>query len=292
MLVLDIGGTKIAAARWTGGALQGRRQWPMPATLQGWHETLALMARAYPGPDLVAAAVTGATDGRVLSAVNRKLISFWDGYALADALATAWQCPAVLLNDAQAAAWGEYHAGGRRTPNLLFLTLSTGVGGGLVLDGRLRTGPRGLTGHIGHVASALAPLDGTPLCGCGRANCLETLASGTALARQASQLCGRSLDASAVFAGWQAGDPVCARLVTTAAQAVAQELANAHALLDLDEVRLGGSVGLAAGMLEAITLAQSALPALFRVPVMPAHLGADAGLIGVGHWTSDQLAAR
>jgi N-acylmannosamine kinase len=85
---------------------------------------------------------------------------------------------------------------------------------------------------------------------------------------------------------------VCARLVTTAAQAVAQELANAHALLDLDEVRLGGSVGLAAGMLEAITLAQSALPALFRVPVMPAHLGADAGLIGVGHWTSDQLAAR
>jgi N-acylmannosamine kinase len=84
---------------------------------------------------------------------------------------------------------------------------------------------------------------------------------------------------------------VCVRLVTTAAQAVAQELANAHALLDLDEVRLGGSVGLADGMLAAVTLAQSALPALFRVPVAAARLGADAGLIGVGHWASDRLAA-
>ena len=291
MLVLDIGGTKVAAARWTDGALHGRRQWPMPATLQGWRETLAAMAGAYPEPDRVAAAVTGVTDGQVLSAVNRQLISFWDGYALADALAQAWHCPAVLLNDAQAAAWGEYHAGGRRAGNLLFLTLSTGVGGGLVLDGRLRTGPRGLAGHIGHVSATCAPPDDTHLCGCGRPDCLVTLASGTALARQASQLSGRPLDAPAVFAGWQAGDPVCVRLVTAAAQAVAQELANAHALLDLDEVRLGGSVGLADGMLAAVTLAQSALPALFRVPVAAARLGADAGLIGVGHWASDRLAA-
>ena len=161
MLVLDIGGTKVAAARWTDGVLHGRRQWPMPATLQGWRETLAAMAVAYPEPDRVAAAVTGVTDGQVLSAVNRQLISFWDGYALAEALAQAWHCPAVLLNDAQAAAWGEYHAGGRRASNLLFLTLSTGVGGGLVLDGRLRTGPRGLAGHIGHVSATCAPLDGT-----------------------------------------------------------------------------------------------------------------------------------
>ena len=159
MLVLDIGGTKVAAARWTDGVLHGRRQWPMPATLQGWRETLAAMAVAYPEPDRVAAAVTGVTDGQVLSAVNRQLISFWDGYALADALAQAWHCPAVLLNDAQAAAWGEYHAGGRRAANLLFLTLSTGVGGGLVLDGRLRTGPRGLAGHIGHVSATCAPPD-------------------------------------------------------------------------------------------------------------------------------------
>jgi len=228
----------------------------------------------------------------VLSAVNRQLISFWDSYALADALGQFWHCPTVLLNDAQAAAWGEYHAGGCHTANLLFLTLSTGVGGGLVLDGRLRTGPRGLAGHIGHVACALPPLDGTSLCGCGRLNCLENLASGSALARQASQLCGRQLDASAVFAGWLAGDPVCVRLVTTAAQAVAQELANAHAMLDLDEVRLGGSVGLAAGMMDAIIVAQRDLPALFRVELGAARLGADAGLIGVGHWASDQLGAR
>lgn len=287
MLVLDIGGTKVAAARWIGGRLQDRRQWPMPPTPEAWSQTLALMAGAYPGMSRVAAAVTGLTDGRFWTAVNPQLISFWDGYALADALTQAWQCPAILLNDAQAAAWGEFVASDRQPDNLLFMTLSTGVGGGLVLDGELRSGVRGLAGHIGHVSSELAPLDGDTRCGCGRLNCLEALASGTALARQASHLLGRRLDAESVFAGWHAGDPVCCRLLERAAQAVAQALADAHALLDLDEVRLGGGVGLAPGMIKVIRKAQQALPARFRVAVSPACLGADAGLIGVGHWASE-----
>lgn len=291
MLVLDIGGTKLAAARWVGGRLQDRRQWPMPPTPEAWSQTLALIATTYPGVSRVAAAVTGLTDGRVWTAVNPQLISFWDGYALADALTQAWQCPSILLNDAQAAAWGEFVASDRQPANLLFITLSTGVGGGLVLDGQLRSGSRGLAGHIGHVGSGLAPLDGDTQCGCGRLNCLEALASGTALARQASHLLGRRLDAESVFAGWHAGDPVCSRLLERAAQAVAQALADAHALLDLDEVRLGGSVGLAPGMIEAIRQAQQTLPARFRVPVSLARLGADAGLMGVGHWASDRLGA-
>lgn len=287
MLVLDIGGTKVAAARWVGGLLQDRRQWPMPPTREAWYETLASMASTYPSVSQVAAAVTGLTDGRIWSAVNHQLISFWDGYPLADALAQAWRCPAVLLNDAQAAAWGEFVSGDRQPANLLFVTLSTGVGGGLVLDGQLRSGLRGLAGHIGHVGSGLAPLDGDTRCGCGRLNCLEGLASGTALARQASHLLGRPLDAASVFAGCQAGDPVCVRLLSHAAQAVAQALADAHALLDLDEVRLGGSVGLAPGMIEAVRQAQQSLPSRFRVAVSRARLGGDAGLIGVGHWASD-----
>ena len=291
MLVLDIGGTKVAAARWVDGQLQDRRQWPMPPSLEAWCQTLALVAATYPGVSRVAAAVTGLTDGRVWSAVNHQLISFWDGYGLADALTQAWHCPAVLLNDAQAAAWGEFVACDRQPGNLLFMTLSTGVGGGLVLGGQLRSGLRGLAGHIGHVGSGLAPLDGDTRCGCGRLNCLETIASGTALARQASHLLGRPIDAASVFAGWHAGDPVCGRLLERATQALAQALADAHALLDLDEVRLGGSVGLAPGMVEAIRQAQQALPARFRVAVAPARLGADAGLIGVGHWASDRLNA-
>jgi N-acylmannosamine kinase len=76
-----------------------------------------------------------------------------------------------------------------------------------------------------------------------------------------------------------------------AAQAVAQALGDAHALLDLDEVRLGGSVGLAPGMIDAVRQAQQALPARFRVALSLARLGADAGLMGVGHWASDRLGA-
>ena len=123
MLVLDIGGTKLAAARWVHGQLQDRRQWPMPPSLEAWCQTLALVAASYPGVSRVAAAVTGLTDGRVWSAVNPQLISFRDGYGLADALTQAWHCPAVLLNDAQAAAWGEFVACDRQRGKLLFMTL-------------------------------------------------------------------------------------------------------------------------------------------------------------------------
>ena len=78
MLVLDVGGTKVAVARWVGGRLQDRRQWPMPPTPEAWSQTLALMATTYPGVSRVAAAVTGLTDGQVWSAVNQQLISCGD----------------------------------------------------------------------------------------------------------------------------------------------------------------------------------------------------------------------
>ena len=96
------------------------------------------------------------------------------------------------------------------------------------------------------------------------------------------------MEAAAVFAGFHAGDPICLRIISTAALAVAHQIADTHATLGLEEVRIGGSVGLAIGMIEAIVAAQKSLPLLFQVPVRRAALQADAGLIGVGHWV-DQM---
>lgn len=286
MLVLDIGGTKIAAARWSNGTLHERMQCAMPATESEWRSAIQSIAKALPDAGQLGAAVTGATDGRTMKAINQKVISFWDAYPLAEFLQETWGCPVYLLNDAQAAAWGEFCASGRRPKNLLFITLSTGVGGGLVLNGDLVLGHLGLAGHVGHITSRVGALDGDTICGCGRLNCLETVASGVALSRQATQITGAAMDAVAVFAGFHAGDPICLKIISTAALAIAHQIADAHACLGLEEVRIGGSVGLATGMVEAILSAQKALPPLFRVPLKLAELRADAGLIGVGHWVN------
>ncbi len=284
MIVLDIGGTKIAIARWDNGRLHDRRQIPMPASELEWKTAVQSLAVQYPETDSLGVAVTGATDGRTIKAINRSVISFWDDYPLADFLEETWRCPVFLLNDAQAAAWGEFVASAKQHPNLLFITLSTGVGGGLVLEGELRIGHLGLAGHIGHVSTAIKPLDGDKSCGCGRFNCLETVASGTALARQATVLAGRAIDAASLFANLRAKDDLALRIVSNSALAVAQLIADAHAALGIDHVCIGGSVGLAPGMVDAISSAQQTLPPLFRVPVQTAILREDAGLIGVGHW--------
>jgi N-acylmannosamine kinase len=288
MVVLDIGGTKIAVARWVKGTLRDRKQIGMPAGEGEWRLAIQSIAEAFPDAGRLGVAVTGSTDGRTIKAINQNVISYWNGYPLAPFLQELWGCPVLLLNDAQAAAWGEFVASGRRPKNLLFITLSTGVGGGLVLNGGLFMGHLGLAGHVGHVSSSVRALDGDSLCGCGRLNCIETVASGAALSRQATHITGTNMDAAAVFAGFHAGDPICLKIISTAALAVAHQIADVHATLGLEEVRVGGGVGLAAGMIEAIVAAQKSLPLLFQVPIRRAALQADAGLIGVGHWV-DQM---
>ena len=125
MIVLDIGGTKIAIARWVDGRLSGRTQIPMPATEPEWRSAIRSLALKYPAAGRLGVAVTGSTDGQMIKAINRSVISFWDGYPLAAFLEDCWRCPVSLLNDAQAAAWGEFVAHAQARESLLFITLST-----------------------------------------------------------------------------------------------------------------------------------------------------------------------
>ena len=105
----------------------------------------------------------------------------WENYPILRRLRDLFECPVVVENDANAAAWGEYRYGaGKGAKNILMVTLGTGVGCALIEDGRLVHGERGLAGEIGHLP--LLPRGG-PLCGCGNTGCLESLASGKAIAR-------------------------------------------------------------------------------------------------------------
>jgi glucokinase len=149
----------------------------------------------------------------------------WDRIPLTSRIAEGLGMPALLENDANAAALGENRFGaGRGTQHMIYVTASTGIGGGLILDGRLYHGRGGLAGEIGHQTI----LPHGPICGCGNRGCLESLASGTALARMGRESVARGVPT--LIAQLAEGDPgrISAKLV---AQAAAQGDAEAKMIL-------------------------------------------------------------
>lgn len=288
ILALDIGGTKLSAAWVENRRCVARHQVAMRHDEAGFLAALDEVTQSDYPVERVAVATTGyLREGRVWS-VNLNTIPFWKGFPLGQVLRQRFNCPVIMLNDAQAAAWGEFLPRREQRSNLLFITLSTGVGGGLICDGKLRTGPHGLAGHIGHATVNVAPMDlNAGRCGCGRSGCLEHIASGTALARQATAMFGRTLDSRELFS--LAGeDPQAGAILDNAASAVAQAIADTLMVVDIEEVVIGGSVGLAEGMLERVQKALQAFPALFNLLVTPALGGGDAGLLGVADWARRQ----
>nr|VUD31207.1 N-acetylmannosamine kinase [Raoultella sp. NCTC 9187] len=147
----------------------------------------------------------------------------------------------------KAAAWAEYQALPEKVGEMLFLTVSTGVGGGVVSRGRLHTGSGGLAGHCGHT---LADPHG-PRCGCGRTGCVEAVASGRGIAAGAEgELSG--LDAKAIFDRAAQGNLQAERLMRRSAQRLARLIADLKAVTDCQLVVVGGSVGLAGGYLPLV----------------------------------------
>lgn len=190
--------------------------------------------------------------------------------------------PVKLLNDAQAAAWGEYCLRKMTCQNMAFITVSTGVGAGLVINGQLQTGIGGLAGHAGHMSLELQG----PKCGCGRMGCVETLASGTAIGKTASEMYQAEMDAKTVFERFYQGDEHARKIIQRSARAIASLLGNLKALLDIELVVLGGSVGLADGYLENVVYFMAQQPDVFQVDIQLALLGAEAGLKGAALWAN------
>jgi N-acylmannosamine kinase len=289
ILAIDIGGTKIAAANVVDGLCTDRRQLAMPATETEFLQAIQQLAGNRPQASGVAVAVTGYVDGVIVRAFNQQTIPFWNAYPLIQRLTQLLNCPVDAINDAQAAAWGEYRLRHLHCQDLLFVTLSTGVGGGLVLCGSLREGSHGLAGHVGHAAFDVTPIDAPYACGCGRMGCLEAVASGTALGRQAGRLFGRPVSSNELFDMARQGDRDALMLVQRAAGAVASAIASSHAQLDLQLVVLGGSVGLTPGMVEWVQAALAEFPRVYHLPIERARLGPDSGLVGAAAWLEHKL---
>ncbi|KUN42025.1 ROK family transcriptional regulator [Streptomyces longwoodensis] len=292
---LDIGGTKIAGALVDGdGTILVRAQRPTPAQEDG---DTVMRAVAEVLGELTASELWGRTravgigsagpvdaSAGTVSPVN---VPGWRDYPLVDRVrAVAGDLPVELIGDGVAITAAEHWQGAARGhDNALCMVVSTGVGGGLVLDGRLHPGPTGNAGHIGHIS---VDLDGDP-CPCGARGCVERIASGPNIARRALADGWRpgpdgDPSAAAVAAAARAGDPVAVASFERAAQALAAGIAATATLVEIDIAVVGGGVGKAGEVLFAPlrkALTQYAtLSFVRRLTVVPAQMGTDAGLVG------------
>ncbi len=269
---VDLGGTKIAVARIRNGKVEARQQGATSRTadLDGQIQSLVglLGDVGYQPGEPLGVAVTGRLDREGnWHAVNTATLSAITAAPLRAMLRERFGTRVLAINDAAAAALAESRLGaGRGAYNFAYLTVSTGVGGGLVLGGRLLDSNNGLAGHVGFTSSPLSEAR----CGSGRYGTVESVAGGRAIAAGAGLA-----DAKAVFAR----DPHDS-VIQRSAEAIARLIADLTAILGLDAVAIGGSIGLAPGYLPQVHSPLDADPALFRPSVTPARLGSDSGLVG------------
>lgn len=287
-LALDIGGTKIASALVVDGKVEQRQQIATPQTdvVNAMHNTLRDIVQQYQGQfDYVAVASTGIINRGILTALNPKNLGGLAEFPLKESIARHTDKPIGLLNDVQAAACAEYKDEDKSAvQNFVFISISTGVGGGIILEQRLLTEPNGVAGHIGHT---LADPNG-PVCGCGRVGCVEAVAAGRAIEAVSSQW-EEPCSPKEVFALFRQNDEKATALVQQSAKAIAQLIADMVIGLDIQKVMLGGSVGLADGYLPLVQHYLSQMPSVYHCKVEHARFGQDAGLIGAAWWVADCL---
>ncbi|MFJ7257349.1 ROK family protein [Streptomyces sp. NPDC098085] len=292
---LDVGGTKIAAALVDGsGALLVRAQRPTPAresaeaVMGAVTEVLAELSASslWGRATAVGIGSAGPVDASAgtVSPVN---VPAWRDFPLVERVGkAAGGLPVELVGDGVAMTAAEHWLGAARGyDNALCMVVSTGVGGGLVLGGKLHPGPTGNAGHIGHVS---VDLDGDP-CPCGSRGCVERIASGPNIARRALETGWRpgpdgDASAAAVAAAARAGDEVALASFERAAQALAAGIAATATLVEIDIAVIGGGVAGAGDVLFAplrrALRGYATLSFVRQLTVAPAVMGTDAGLVG------------
>ncbi|UQN07922.1 ROK family protein [Deinococcus sp. QL22] len=286
LLALDIGGTSMRAALIQNGQITERREarTPKPSTPDALIAAATELAAPLAAHAIaLGVACAGAVAGGRVTATAVHTFPGWTDVALAERLSVGLGLPCAALNDARAAAWGEWAAGaGRGTPEFMFITVSTGVGAGLVLGGRLHLAGNGLDAELGFVSVPAAWQPGEEVPPLGRLGPLEFESSGTALGGQA-QLLGFA-DARALCDAAEVGNLQAEAVYTRSAALMAWKIADIAALLGVTRVALGGSVGLRPGYLTRVQASLALFPARYQPKVVHAELGADAGLIGAALW--------
>jgi len=306
-LGIDLGGTFIKSAVMTAEAeIVGRGKVPTEAgkgvaTLIA--QTLAAARSAVEdgglemgdvrAVGLAAAGIVLVDEGIVVTSPN---IPEWRDIPLRDLVSERMGLPVVIENDANAAAWGEYWKGaGRGVKSMVLLTLGTGIGGGIIVDGELLRGAHGAAAEPGHIA---IEVEGGRRCGCGNYGCLETLASapgtvnrfvegiraGAECRLSARVLAGEEVTSEEIYECALAGDAYCRRVIRDTGRYLGVGIGILMVTLDMERVVLMGGLAAAGRML--LDGIREEIPRRMykymaeRLDVVFAELGNDAGVIG------------
>jgi glucokinase len=308
VLGVDVGGTKVAVAAVDGVTASHAAEHPTvtlntDALLDGVEHVVRDVMREAGEPEAIGVGVPSQIDfetGTVETSVNIPLA----GTPLREVLGRRFGMPVFVDNDANCAALAEAHIVGET--HLVMLTLGTGVGGGVVIDGRTFRGAHGLGAELGHIA---INADGPPCPGnCPNRGCLESYCSGQALERDATELArgkpdsalaGRldsdgNLSGPELVAAAEEGDPDALLLMDNFARMLGIGIANYVNVFEPKRLAIGGGLSRAAHLFLERAVHEAgarALPALWRrVSVELAEGGADAGVIGAGLLATLELA--
>jgi glucokinase len=294
---VDLGGTRLKAARVQGDDTVERRTVVAVGDRRSEAAVVALLAETAetldPGGNApIGVAVAGVIEGATRTLRESPNFPLWKDFRLAERLEAATGRLVHLENDANAAIFGEAAAGaGHGAPSVIGLTLGTGVGGALVLDGDLWRGERGMAGELGHIT--IVP-DGRP-CGCGNRGCLERYAGALGIAETmrahpaadaAWLVAAADRDGAVAWLARQAdaGDARAAEVFGDVGRALGQALAGLVHALDVRRIVLTGGVSRAfshfAPAMEAELTARTFRSMREGVGIIPGTLGDDAALIG------------
>ena len=309
---VDVGGTKVNALLVDeGGRVLARAIVPTPAQDMGATvRALVEAAQAVLTPEVTAVGVGAAGmvalgSGHLLSAPNIA----WRDLALKEVVEQATGLPVQVDNDCTAAAYGEWRVGAAAgIPDVLYVGVGTGIGGGLVVDGRLYLGAHGYAGEIGHL---VVEPEGLP-CGCGNRGCWETVASGAAIARDGrravtrhahsllAEMAGGVPDAvtgDMVSEAAAQGDPAARGILAEVGARLGQGIAGLVNVLDPSLVVVGGGASVAGEPLLAPT--RHAFRAAVEgrgerpdVPIVVAALGPDGAAIGAALRAMDAVGSH
>ncbi len=314
-MAVDLGGTKIASAIISAELQVMAREYAQtqaeagpPAVIDRMvasvHRLLESSGRQLSELDCIGIAAAGILDtarGVVTYSPN---LPGWEDVPLREIMRERFRVDTFIINDASAAALGEHRLGvGRGTSNMVYLTVSTGIGGGIITDGRLYQGENGCAGELGHMTIDV----GGPTCSCGRDGCLEALASGGAIAREAvrrisggepselMELVGGNLEAitaEEVARAARGGDRLASDIIFRAAFYLGVGLVNLIHIFNPAVIAIGGGLSkMGDQLLEPArrVVAERAFKFCERgVRIVTARLGDDAGVLGAAVYAAEK----
>ena len=300
IVAVDVGGTRFRVALATLAGELSRRESYATRAAEGRDAVISRIIKAtekaissVPKETVLAVgfAAPGPLNPRTGVVFTPPNLPGWKDVPLKAILEEALGLPVYLGNDANLAALGEHRFGaGRGLDHLVYLTVSTGIGSGIIAGGSLLLGQDGLAGEAGHMTIAAGPP-----CQCGNAGCLEVLASGLAIARQAEERIASGeatsiprfsqgeITAEAVTAAAEAGDRLAREVLHRAATYLGIGVLNLVHIFNPQAVIIGGGVSRAGDLLfEPVRriVAERAMPNFRKVQILPASLGDDVGLYG------------